>query len=330
MLWLWKCYIVSGIQGHILSLQNTRIMYDTLHIWQRGEALKDSGCLYRLPAILTKITHSIRDNGIEYITGNLENLKVSISENGLSIKGSINKFWHGNNFCRLTRQETELGIEKLQDLLQLSLYDAEIKRIDVAQNLIMNEEAKKYYCLLGDSKYYTRLSQPDSIYYNNGLRTKLFYNKMKEGKSKGQETPQTWQNKNVIRYELRFMKRLPKQFKKPHIYVSDLYDEEFYIKIIDLWTREYLEIKKNKLLTPKINSKMTNKDAKEYLLSALIDVFGQNEVNKLAEQWKDNFSTNKEAHRFKKSLQELKGLTEESPLIKELDEKVMMEKDYYK
>lgn len=304
-------------------------MYDTLHMWQNGDNLKGSGYLHRVPTLLTNAIHSIKSNGTEYITGYLDNLLISLSANGLSIKGSINKYWHKDNFCRLTRQETQFSIEKLQDFLHLPLFDAEMKRLDIAHNFIMNDEVSKYYFFLGDSKYYKRLNQADSVYYNNGMRTKLFYNKVKEGKAKGQEIPKIWHNKNVMRYELRFMKRLPKQFKKSHIYVSDLFDEGFYINSIDAWINEYREIKKNRLLTPNIKN-MTNKDAKEYLLSTLIEILGQNEVNKLAEQWKDNFSTSKEAQRFKKSLLQLKGLTEESPLMKELDEKVLRVKEYYR
>lgn len=102
------------------------------------------------------------------------------------------------------------------------------------------------------------------------------------------------------------------------------------MNIIDNWIKEYLAIKKNRLLLPNIEFTMTNKNAKDYLLSALVEVVGANKVSELTEHWKGNFSTPKEAQRFKRTLQNLKGLTEESPLLKELDEKILRVKEFYR
>lgn len=304
-------------------------MYDTLTIWQSSERLLDRGYLKTIPLLLTNTRYSQKENGSTFISGSLENLLVNVNDFGISIKGSINKYCHGDNFCKLTRQDMQIGVEKLQDALQTSLLDAQLRRIDLAHNFIVKEDVKQYYNLLGDSQYYTRLSQPNSIYYNNGLKTKLFYDKIKEGKYRGLQIPPIWNNKNVLRYELRFMKNIANQFKQEKVLLSDLYDEVFYMRIINSWSDEYFKIKKNKLLTPKI-SNMTNKEAQERLLSSLITMFGQNEVNNIVDSWKSHFSTSKEAQRFKKSLINLKDLTEESPLIKELDEKINSIQEYYR
>lgn len=304
-------------------------MYDTLSSWLGCEMIKDRGYLKTIPSLLTNTKYSQRGNGTVKFTGNLGNLIISISDFGISINGSFNKYFHGNNFCKFTRQEMQLCVEKLQDDLLIDLKDAKINRLDIAHNFIMDNEVEKYYNFLGNCQYYNRLVQPDSVYYNSGVKTKLFYNKIKEGKQKRQEMPQIWTNKNVLRYELRFKNKLPQQFKRDRICLSDLYNESFYINTVERWIKEYLIIKKNRIFIPKINN-MTNKNAKEQLLSSLIDMFGQNEVNTLIESWKPHFTTPKEAQRFKKSLEQLKGLTEESPLIKELDEKVLIVREYYR
>ena len=75
---------------------------------------------------------------------------------------------------------------------------------------------------------------------------------------------------------------------------------------------------------------LTNKEAKDYLLSALVAEYGQNKVLSIVDGWKSKFTTNKEAQRFKKSLNNLSGLTKESGLILELDKKVNSIKDYYR
>lgn len=305
------------------------MMYDTIGSWLGSEMIKGSGYLKTIPTLLTNTKYSQRENGTVRITGSLDNLFISVSDFGISINGSFNKYYHGNNFCKFTRQEMELCVEKLQDYLHLNLKDAKINRLDIAHNFIMEKEVETYYNFLGNCQYYSRLVQPNSIYYNSGLKTKLFYNKIKEGKFRRLEIPQIWTGKNVLRYELRYKNKIPQQFKRDRICLSDLYNESFYIDIIERWLKEYFLIKKNRILIPKIHD-MTNRNAKEQLLSGLIDMFGQNEVNTLIESWKPHFTTPKEAQRFKKSLEQLKGLTEESPLMKELDEKILRVKEYYR
>jgi hypothetical protein len=55
-----------------------------------------------------------------------------------------------------------------------------------------------YYNYLGESQYYQRLLQPHTLYSKNGLRTKLFYNKVIEGKQIGQIMPPHWLNANSL------------------------------------------------------------------------------------------------------------------------------------
>lgn len=303
-------------------------MYDSVKVWQSSDKL-NSGYLEKIPSNLTNVSLHQRQNGIEYITGSLENLNISVSLAGFSLNGSLNKFWHKDNFNKLTRQQVEHCIELLEDTFQMELKDAEMKRFDIAHNFIMQSPVKHYYNLLGESARYNRLSQENSVYYNNGQRIKLFYDKVCEGKAKGFEIPQIWSDRNVLRYELRFIGRLAKQFKKSQVLMKDLFNEQFYISSVDYWANEYLEIKKNQLLTPQIMN-MTSKNAKDYLLSALIELVGHNEVTKLTESWKPNFSTSKEAQRFKSSLKNMKGLTEDSPLMAELDKKILRTCEFYR
>ena len=303
-------------------------MYDTVKLWQSSDQL-NRGYLNWMPTILSDVSLHQKQNGVEYLTGKLDNLNISVSVAGFSLNGSLNKFWHKDNFKKITRQEVKHCVEMLEDLLRVELRTAEVKRFDIAHNFLMESPTKDYYHLLGESSRYNRLSQANSVYYNNSLRTKLFYDKIMEGKAKGYEIPQIWQQKNVLRYELRFTGRLPAQFNKENVIIKDLFDEEFYISSIDYWIKEYMEIKKNKLLMPSVIH-MTSKDAKDYLLSALIEMLGHNQVTTIADAWKPNFTTPKEAQRFKNSLKNLKDLNAESPLMAELDKKILKVKEYYR
>ena len=304
-------------------------MYDSFKSWTEKELFADSGYLNRVPSILTNISETHRENSFYSISGNLDNLRVSVNPLGVSISGSLNKFYHKDNFQKLTRQQTELSMEKLSDILQIDFGQSSIQKLDIAHNFIMNETPESYYNFLGDCSHYIRMVQPNSIYYSNKLKTKLFYNKALEGTAKKMELPAIWQNKNVLRYEFRLLKRIASQMNMTAIQARDLHSESFYIAVIDKMINEYNQIKKNKLLTPKTEN-MTCKNAKEFLLSALVEMYGINQTSEIVQSWTNNFSTKKEAQRFKRELNNLKGMTEPSPLISELDKKIMRIKENYR
>lgn len=304
-------------------------MYDNIGLWMPSDRIKWSGYKDAIPSLLSNVGYTEKQNGNWWINGNLKNLRIAVGEAGISIKGSPNKYVHGYNFAKLTRQEFQLGIEKISDTFRVDIKKSSATKIDIAHNFCMNEEVRLYYQYLGINQYYQRQELDNSLYYRNKQRTIIFYDKVKEGKKNDKEIPIAWNNKNVLRYELRFLGRLLKQFNRSVLTAEDLYNDEVYIQIIDRWVLEYQKIKKNKVMNPNKQT-LTNKEAKDYLLSALVAEYGQNKVLSIVDKWKDKFTTNKEAQRFKKSLNNLAGLTLESDMIQELDSKINSIKEYYR
>ena len=304
-------------------------MYDNISLWMPSDRINWSGYKDAIPALLTDATYTEKQNGNWWINGSLENLRIAVGEAGISIKGSPNKYVHGYNFAALTRQEFQLGIEKISDTFSIDIRKSSATKVDVAHNFYMKEDVKNYYPYLGPSQYYNRQEYGNSLYFRNNQRTIIFYDKVKEGLKNGETIPQAWYGKKILRYELRFLGRLLKQFNRSILTAQDLYREEFYIQILDRWILEYQNIKKNKIMNPNIET-LTNKEAKDVLLSALVAKFGQNEVLSIIDGWNDKFTTKKEAQRFKKSLNGLSGLTLESDLIQELDFQINRVKDYYR
>ncbi|SHI74396.1 phage/plasmid replication domain-containing protein [Algibacter luteus] len=304
-------------------------MYDNVGLWMPSDRINWSGYKDTIPALLSNITYTEKQNGNWWINGSLENLKIAVGEAGISIIGSPNKYVHGYNFAALTRQEFQHGIEKISDTFSIDIKKANTSKIDIAHNFCMQEEVKHYYHYLGICKYYKRLAYENSLYYSNKQRTIVFYDKVKEGKKNGETIPLAWLNKNILRYEFRLKGRILKQLNRSNLYAEDLYKDEFYIQIIDRWILEYQNITKNKIMNPNKET-LTNKEAKDYLLSALVAEFGQNKVLSIVDGWNSRFTTNKEAQRFRKSLNSLSGLTLESDLIQELDTKINRVKDYYR
>lgn len=304
-------------------------MVDTVKLWQPFEMCNKGSIVNSIVNMLDNATQHTKQDGTVYFSGHTLGMKTSVSTSGLSITGSLCKSYLNDNFQTLTRQCTQRAIEQLSDIIHISLNGAKVSRVDIGQNFIVNEAPEKYYYFLGNSKHFERLEQPHSITYQQGLRTKLFYNKAEEAKAKKQRLPEIFENRHVLRYELRFMSRLPKQFNKAIVTAQDLFNEAFYIDMLQRWIDEYNKIQKHKLLTPKTEI-MTSNEAFEYFFAYLIEIHGQNKALEHVEQIKDLLSNKREFERFKTKINSLKDLTQESDLIKEIGTKINRVKNHFR
>ena len=311
-------------------------MYDTLNLWLPHEAIKESGYLQRVPTLLSNVKETlIQGPGDVYFTGNILGMSASISNAGISLKGSICKSYLNDNFKTLTRQDTQRAIEQLQDFTHLPILQADLRRIDFAQSFTVSESPQSFFTFLGECNHYKRLTQPKSLYYQNGMRTKLFYNKIAEGKAKGQIIPSIWANKHILRYELRYTSRLPTQFNKAQIQAKDLYNEVFYMGMVERWILEYESINKNNSILDKMNTKQieTPKDFITQLALLQIKEVGIQRTFESIEQLKaqKQFKNNEDYSRLKATIRNLCKtdiLTEGSTLVAELDKKVKQVKEY--
>jgi Phage replication protein CRI len=302
-------------------------MYDSLDLVLKSEQTGGVGFLETVPQFLTNFTSEGNSNFGKYITGYFENEKVSINDNRVKINiGSLCKFYLGDNFKTLGKGDTRKAIEKLSNSLHLPIDRATVTRIDLAQNFIMQYPDKVYYPYLGEAQYYSRLEADNGLYYNNMLRQLVFYNKGKEQRQKRQPVPELYDSRNVLRFELRYKKKLCKQFNRPEITAGLLYDETFYIDIVKKWKNEYLAIQK-------INSKLMNMkptgSKKEFIenlaLFQLLEI-GQPKVLNIVREWQERGEiSKKQAYDLRASVKQLsKTPIDEkgNELINELNRKV--------
>jgi len=269
------------------------------------------------------------------MSGYLKNYKVNISEHGISLKGSLPKYYISDNFQTLTRSDSKRAIEMMSDELSLPIHQAKVSRIDISQNLLMNHNPKAYYSYLGDCRYYNRLTQPKSLYYSNGLRQKLFYDKIVEGKSKGLLVPKIWANQNVLRYEMRFTRRLPKQFNLKEVTASHLFREAFYILLVDKWQEEYEAINKLNSINFNLSNMNSPKDFWKQINLMAIKMIGQEKIMQEIENLRHQ-NAFKQAEYYSRVKREVRNLcrtpkmTVSSDLIDELNKKVRATKKYYR
>ena len=311
-------------------------MYDTTSLWLPNELIKDSGYLNRVPTLLTNTKETYKNDTRElYFTGSILGMSASISNAGISLKGSICKSYLEDNFKTLTRQDTHQAIELIEDTLKIPVSQADLKRIDFAQSFAVSQDPKSFFMFLGDSQFYRREPVDKTLYYRNSLRTKLFYNKIAEGKAKGQIIPQIWLDKHILRYELRYTSRLPKQFNRSQIQAKDLYSESFYMDMVDRWILEWQNITKNSIINFNLDNMDSPKDFFNQMALLKIKEIGQNNALQMVEQLKakNQFKQKEYYSRLKADIKKLcktDGITEDSSIINELDKKIMKVKEYYR
>lgn len=309
-------------------------MFDTTNIWLPIDKI-GSIDLSKTLQHLSDITEHKKVDSQVYFSGKLKNYKVFISGKGVSLDGSLAKYFLPDNFHTLTRSDTARAFEMMADELYLPIQKANISRVDFAQNFLMDFEPEAYYNFLGECQYYNRQPQAKSLYYTNTLRQKLFYNKIAEGKAKGLSLPEVWNGQNVLRYEMRFISRLPKQFNQAEITASTLSNEKFYRVIFDKWLAEYEAINKLHSINFNLSDMNSPKDFWRQVNLMAINMIGQDKIMQEIENLRHQRAFDKPEYysRLKKEIKELcktPEMTASSDLVAELDKKIRVSKRYYR
>jgi len=306
-------------------------MYDTVKL-----SLITSEC-DKIPNLLSDVVTKIKPTGEYSHHGKLGNMKVNVYSGCLRVEGSLSKYLNGNNLERLTREQTEEVIEKLSDSLKLPFENAKVHRIDLAENFILKRPVREYMTLMGDVSYFTkRPYSKNGLYYTNSRRSMIFYNKVKEYKDKKQANliPEVYKDRNVLRYELRFTKRLKEQFSS-EVKAADLYNENFYINIIKRWLTTYFDIKKIKTFKDEDFQMKDIRDLREYALalSFMDELRLEVVMNRLEQARETGEMTNRTYYRCKSEVNRLlenKIHFEPNDCILELDRKVTQAAKYYR
>lgn len=305
-------------------------MYDTVNMWMdRVEAGRGFEGAAALTLSNAKETVN-RETGKVWTSGNIEGLRVLIGTAGVSVKGSLAKFHLTDNTYTLTRRATMEAVCNLSDLLRLDMNKAKVTRIDVAANLIMRHPPERYFDVLGGCRHLDRLALADGTlnYKNRNKDTRkalIFYDKIRETEQRGGVIPDVFRGSNLLRYESRWERRLPRQLKEADITASTLYDSRFYCKVIDLWSENYFNIEKVKAMRSEALSDIkTVSDLTDYVCAVALQKLPPDEVRNILDEAKRKgiFDNRLYYTRAKKRLKDIAGkasVTETCELVDELD-----------
>ena len=325
------------------------IMYDNLDFKIRNIDAPNVDFLSETTNYLDFITGEHNFNGNRVISGILGNtindnyFKIMISEREINIKnGSLCKYYLGDNFQTLGRGDTKRAIEKLSDTLHLPIDESIVTRLDIAGNFIVKQKIENYYNHLGELKNAKRSpvtngsGNIEGLYYFKNFGTFLFYNKLKEQKDKGQPIPELYQDRNVLRIEQRYHKRLPQAFNIERVTASMLYDEKFYINLLNKWKENYFNIKKINDVTLNVEAMKTKTDLYNLGILALAEIMG-GELNILSKVKESQMAGNidkKQAFDLRQAItsacKEKVDITAKNDCILELDKKVVEAIKFYR
>jgi hypothetical protein len=296
-------------------------MFDTVYFWIDRVELSGASPFDTQP-YLSEITERKNKNGYS-CTGNVGDYKVSVFDRGISLKGSLAKYFFPSNFYTHTRKSTKQAIEKLSDCLHTDIRTAKVTRLDVSTVIPTRHPPADYYSYLGNKPYFQRLqSTPDMLYYNNHQRQIIFYDKTKAAHAKDVQIPEILNGCNLFRYEMKVTKRLNKQLNAT-LTATKLYDVKFYRSIIQCWYSEFKTIQKLKNTSFMIDNVTTPKEAETALFAHLLQQSGQDTIDKFlaALKAKKTFDDKKYYSRLKADLNKIiaapKG--QQSDLIQELE-----------
>ena len=281
-------------------------------------------------------------NDEKVITGKLDNFNITVNRGGVNIKdGSLCKYYLGDNFKTMGRAEVKKAIVKLSDTLHLPIEKAQVTRLDIAQNFIMKQPLQVYYNHLGKLKHagrspFTVGGEIETLYYYQSRGLLVFYDKVKEQQAKKQPVPELYQNRNVLRYEQRYKGRLSKSFNVERVTGSLLYDEDFYIKVIDMWRDNYIAIQKLNDININLETMKTKTDLYNLGVLALTTIAGGelNFIGQIKEGQLTGILTKKQAFDLKQAVtaacKSKEGVTAQNEAILELDKKINEAVQYYR
>ncbi len=309
---------------------------DTISIKLGIEQAGNIDLLACIPAYLQDVSKHIFEGSKVVITGKLKNLKVSVTDNAVSVKdGSLTKYYLGNNLMMLSRGDIKNAFHQLSDILHLPMYKADVKRLDFGKNISVAHSVSLYLQYLGSNGRYTRLEQKTALNYKITGRELCVYDKLAEIKQRGDVPTPLYENSNVFRYEKRYLQNIAKYFNYEKLTVENLYDENFYMGLVKDWYKDYLSIQKQKTFKIDMGMITTKEQMKMLGVLSLVEQQGGKlaAFENIRERQTKKELTKKQAYDLKELInQSLKLIlqTKESDLIIELDSKMKDAVKYFR
>jgi hypothetical protein len=163
---------------------------------------------------LTNVKTTIEENGLVTYKGKLENYSVKITNNNITMFGSLCKFFHGNNVSSLSLDEMKLALKQLASRIGLPILRGTLVRIDLGINFLTSCQTESYFEQLQASPSWQQTEYKKTgvtfIKHNQEL---AFYDKIQELQSHSSSDYHLVRDKKIVRIESRLMKQVSQTLK---------------------------------------------------------------------------------------------------------------------
>ena len=272
------------------------------------------------------------------VSGTTGGIKVSMFPGGISVIGSLPKYYNQSNVFTLDRSKTEEALQMLSDALHIDMMEAFVTGLEFGTQFPMKKPPGAYFRLFGDIPRLRKETVGTTVYYKSpGKRqnkTLCFYDKTEEATTKGIATPGILSGMPLLRYEARFNGHLAKQFKVQEVTGATLVEKAFYKNMVRIWQENYFAIPKmNGTKYNDMDNIKTAKDAVNVFFARLISQTGADEIGEFVTELRQNgtFSDAKYYTRVKKQLHDIASSISEQHTnedIRELDDAIKNAGEY--
>ena len=204
-----------------------------------------------------KVAIRYNSNGTSTKSGQHKNMLFFITDKCLKITGSITKLIKGSNQDNYDETIVLQAIKYLSNLLEIDVKNAKVVRIDFGFNIKLDYPVSNYLSMLVtpscSKKFSVNGKKEETIEFRKHNRNLLFYDKALEIKANGLKLSNENQNQNILRYEIKLIKGIAKQFEVPALTFQMLAEKEYYEKLLKIWFNEYLKIDKVFTMLPILN-----------------------------------------------------------------------------
>ena len=267
--------------------------------------------------------------------GTMNGLSIGVLGGGVFVEGSLPKYHYGSNIYPLDREGTKECIEMIGDTLGINMSGADVVGIEFGTTFMMQYKVSAYLAKLGEMSRLQRYNfNADTLYYKGSgkvqPRVYTFYDKLADCKAKHLPYPIDFEDKNLLRYEMRLKGRLAKQLGVPEVKASTLYDRQFYRELVKRYQDSYFSISKINELNPNAMKEIKNvSDAFNIFVARLLSQTEQpqRQIDTFINEIKAAgvFEDKKYYTRLKDKLNEIvtkDNITISNELIKELDDAI--------
>ena len=192
----------------------------------------------------------------------------------------------------------------------------------------MKHPVSAYLEYLGTLRYFDRGGTVNSLYYYGNGKELNFYDKNRERQEAGAPIPALYIGRDVLRYEIRYTERIPKQLNRPYVTAADLYDRTFFDEMLHRWRDIYKAIQKINDITPDFSMITKKSELNRLGVLALVEKYGgqQKFIGHIKTACATGVLTKKQAHDLRDAVNDAcslrPGMTSTSELIAELDKKI--------